>query len=119
MEEETPRPGLPGGERVEHGRDPGRRGGAADERPRCQPRLGERVTDPERREDLLDGRRYSAIQLSTAAGLAAVLELYAGGRLGSGFVKQESVKLSDFLSTRWGGRIYAPEEQGVPAEARV
>ncbi|HSM91057.1 MAG TPA: saccharopine dehydrogenase C-terminal domain-containing protein [Desulfobacterales bacterium] len=69
--------------------------------------------------DLLDGRRYSAIQLSTAAGLAAVLELYAGGRLGSGFVKQESVKLSDFLSTRWGGRIYAPEEQGVPAEARV
>ncbi len=68
--------------------------------------------------DQLDGRRYSAIQLSTAAGLVAVLELFSSGRLGHGFVKQESVGLAEFLSTRWGGRIYAPEEQGGPKGAR-
>lgn len=27
-----------------------------------------------------------------------------------GFVKQESVGLQEFLSTQWGGRIYAPDE---------
>ncbi len=63
--------------------------------------------------DLIDGRRYSAIQLSTAAGLVAVLELYARGKLGTGFVKQESVALGDFLSTRWGGKIYAGEERSA------
>jgi saccharopine dehydrogenase-like NADP-dependent oxidoreductase len=68
--------------------------------------------------DQLDGRRYSAIQLSTAAGLVAVLELFSSGRLGHGFVKQESVGLAEFLSTRWGGRIYAPEEQGGSKGAR-
>jgi saccharopine dehydrogenase-like NADP-dependent oxidoreductase len=61
--------------------------------------------------DLLDGRRYSAIQLSTAAGMAAILELFAGGRLQTGFVKQESVRFEDFLSTRWGGRIYRPDDK--------
>ena len=69
--------------------------------------------------DHLDGRRYSAIQLSTAAGLVAVLELFSGGRLGNGFVKQESVSLADFLATRWGGRVYAPDDQGSPTDARV
>jgi len=63
--------------------------------------------------DTIDGRRYSAIQLSTAAGLVAVLELYARGRLAGGFVKQESVAFSDFLSTLWGGRIYAGEEKSA------
>jgi saccharopine dehydrogenase-like NADP-dependent oxidoreductase len=61
--------------------------------------------------DRFDGRHYSAIQLSTAAGVAAILELFAGGRLGTGFVKQESVRFSDFLSTRWGGRVYGSEER--------
>ncbi len=63
--------------------------------------------------DQLDGRRYSAIQLSTAAGMVAVLELFAGGHLAAGFVKQESVRFEDFLSTRWGGRVYAPEDAPV------
>jgi saccharopine dehydrogenase-like NADP-dependent oxidoreductase len=54
----------------------------------------------------LDGQHYSAIQLSTAAGMVAILELFAGGRLKAGFVKQESVGFSDFLSTHWGGRVY-------------
>lgn len=68
--------------------------------------------------DAIDGRRYSAIQLSTAAGLVAVLELYARGRLAAGFVKQESVAFADFLATRWGGRIYAGEERSELRPAR-
>lgn len=52
------------------------------------------------------GRRLSAIQLTTASGLVAVLELFARGVLPAGFVKQESVTLQQFLSTQWGGRVY-------------
>lgn len=52
------------------------------------------------------GRRLNAIQLTTAAGLAGVLELFARGKLGPGFVKQESVALADFLGTHWGGQVY-------------
>ena len=52
------------------------------------------------------GRRLNAIQLTTAAGVVAVLELFARGRLGPGFVKQESVVLKDFLATQWGGKVY-------------
>jgi len=54
----------------------------------------------------LRGRRLNAIQLTTAAGLVGVLELFAKGKLGPGFVKQESVALKDFLATQWGGRVY-------------
>jgi saccharopine dehydrogenase-like NADP-dependent oxidoreductase len=58
------------------------------------------------RGDTVQGRRLSAIQLTTAAGVVAVLELFARGVLPRGFVKQESVMLSEFLSTQWGGRVY-------------
>jgi saccharopine dehydrogenase-like NADP-dependent oxidoreductase len=51
----------------------------------------------------------SAIQLTTAAGVLAVLDLFAAGRLQSGFVKQESVSMADFLATRWGGEVYGGE----------
>ncbi|MFI5356490.1 MAG: saccharopine dehydrogenase family protein [Opitutales bacterium] len=54
----------------------------------------------------VQGRRLNAIQLTTAAGLSAVLELFARRRLGPGFVKQESVALPDFLGTKWGARVY-------------
>jgi saccharopine dehydrogenase-like NADP-dependent oxidoreductase len=54
----------------------------------------------------VQGRRLSAIQLSTAAGVVAVLELFARGALPAGFVKQESITLKQFLATQWGGRIY-------------
>jgi|UniRef100_UPI00404B93FA saccharopine dehydrogenase-like NADP-dependent oxidoreductase len=56
--------------------------------------------------DTIVGRKLNAIQLTTAAGVCAVLELYAKGRFAPGFVKQESVSLKDFLSTRWGGKVY-------------
>ncbi|HEY4300729.1 MAG TPA: saccharopine dehydrogenase C-terminal domain-containing protein [Candidatus Didemnitutus sp.] len=52
------------------------------------------------------GRKLNAIQLTTAAGIVGVLELHARGKLGRGFVRQESVPLKDFLATRWGGRVY-------------
>ncbi|HEY0946076.1 MAG TPA: saccharopine dehydrogenase C-terminal domain-containing protein [Opitutaceae bacterium] len=55
------------------------------------------------------GRRLSAIQLSTAAGAVAMLELFSRRRLVSGFVSQESVPLAEFLSTKWGGLVYSPQ----------
>ena len=61
--------------------------------------------------DILDGRRYSAIQLSTAAGIAGILEIFSKGRLKGGFVKQETIPIKDFLSTLWGSRIYTPDER--------
>ena len=60
------------------------------------------------RGDHVQGRQLSAIQLTTAAGIVAVLELYARGKLAKSFVKQESITLDEFLSTQWGGRVYAP-----------
>jgi saccharopine dehydrogenase-like NADP-dependent oxidoreductase len=56
--------------------------------------------------DTIHGRKLNAIQLTTAAGIVGVLELFARGRLGAGFVKQESVSLEDFLGTKWGGKVY-------------
>lgn len=61
--------------------------------------------------DVVEGRRLSAIQLTTAAGVVAVLELFARGRLPRGFVKQESVTLEEFVGTRWGGRVYNPSKE--------
>lgn len=58
------------------------------------------------RGDTVQGRRLSAIQMTTAAGVVAVLELFARGSLPQGFVKQESITLAQFLGTRWGGRVY-------------
>jgi len=57
------------------------------------------------------GRRLSAIQLTTAAGVVAVLELFARGAVAPTFAKQESITLEQFLSTRWGGRVYGGSEE--------
>src|ERR1700737_736517 len=59
-------------------------------------------------------RPLSAIQLSTAAGVAAALELFAHGELGVGFVKQESISLEKFLGTQWGARVYREAETVAP-----
>ena len=56
--------------------------------------------------DTIHGRKLNAIQLTTAAGIVGVLELFAKKKLGAGFVKQESVSLDAFLGTQWGGRVY-------------
>jgi saccharopine dehydrogenase-like NADP-dependent oxidoreductase len=62
----------------------------------------------------VSGRALSAIQLSTAAGLVAVLELFAAKQLPSGFVSQESVSLAQFFETQWGGRVYGEAETVGP-----
>jgi saccharopine dehydrogenase-like NADP-dependent oxidoreductase len=59
---------------------------------------------------VLAGKMRSAIQITTASSLCAMLDLLAQGRLPqSGFVKQEDVPLQDFLGNRFG-RVYAMEE---------
>ncbi len=54
-----------------------------------------------------DGRpELGAIQLTTAAGCVAMVELFLAGKLpAKGFVRQEDASLSDFLSTREGSRL--------------
>ena len=59
------------------------------------------------------GKMHSAIQITTAGSICAVLDLLAEGRLPSrGFVKQEEIGLADFLASRFG-RYYAKEEQAL------
>lgn len=46
---------------------------------------------------------WSAIQITTAAGICAVLDLHVAGKLPRrGLVRQEQVRLEDFLSNRFG-----------------
>ncbi|MDA7966637.1 saccharopine dehydrogenase C-terminal domain-containing protein [Ruegeria sp.] len=56
----------------------------------------------------IDGVTWSAIQVTTAAGVLGVVDLMRTGALpAQGFVKQEQVKLADFLNTEFG-RLYRP-----------
>jgi len=51
----------------------------------------------------LYGEPWSAIQITTAAGICAVLDLHVAGRLpDSGFVKQEQVDFEEFIDNRFG-----------------
>lgn len=51
----------------------------------------------------LNGQVWSAIQVTTAAGVLGVVDLMRTGALpGKGFVRQEQVNLSDFLNTEFG-----------------
>jgi saccharopine dehydrogenase-like NADP-dependent oxidoreductase len=59
----------------------------------------------------IEGRMQSAIQITTAASICAVLDLLADGKVPArGFVKQEEIGLDMFLSNRFG-RYYAKEER--------
>lgn len=58
---------------------------------------------------VLQGTLRSAIQVTTASSLAAMLDLLAHGKLPeSGFVRQEQLALDDFLANRFG-RVFAAE----------
>ncbi len=60
------------------------------------------------------GERCSAIQITTAASLCAVLDLHGKGKLPrQGFVRQEQVALADFLTNRFG-RCYEPVPGKMP-----
>jgi saccharopine dehydrogenase-like NADP-dependent oxidoreductase len=51
----------------------------------------------------LGGEPWSAIQITTAAGLCAVLDLHVGGRLPRrGLVRQEQVDFDQFMANRFG-----------------
>jgi saccharopine dehydrogenase-like NADP-dependent oxidoreductase len=51
----------------------------------------------------IDGRLFSAIQITTAAGICAMVDLVVEGRLPqAGFVRQEQAVLSEFLANRFG-----------------
>ncbi|RFC67635.1 MULTISPECIES: saccharopine dehydrogenase family protein [Mesorhizobium] len=53
---------------------------------------------------------HSAIQITTASGICAVLDMLADGSLPSkGFVRQEDIALDSFLANRFG-RVYAQQE---------
>ena len=57
---------------------------------------------------MVGGQIRSAIQITTASSLAAMLDLLAQGQLPQrGFLRQEEVKLADFLANRFGA-VYAP-----------
>lgn len=51
----------------------------------------------------LFGENWSAIQITTAAGICATLDMHIAGELPSrGFVKQEEVDFQQFLANRFG-----------------
>ena len=54
----------------------------------------------------LYGRTHSAIQITTASGICAALDLLAGGDLPqSGFVKQEDIPFERFINNRFGANF--------------
>ena len=61
------------------------------------------------------GVERTAIQVTTAAGICAMLDLLVAGRLPqTGFVRQEEVPLAAFLANRFG-RVYAGDRLGSGA----
>ncbi|HEX4475829.1 MAG TPA: saccharopine dehydrogenase NADP-binding domain-containing protein [Polyangiaceae bacterium] len=72
----------------------------------------------------IDGENWSAIQVTTAAGVSAMIDLFAQGRLRKrGFLRQEEVGLDEFLANRFGSyydtslRPKLVWEYDAPAEA--
>ena len=62
------------------------------------------------------GGQFSAIQITTAGSLCAVLDLHTQGRLPTkGFVRQEQVRLDEFLANRFG-KCYACDTPDVPVK---
>ncbi|CVI63514.1 saccharopine dehydrogenase family protein (plasmid) [Agrobacterium leguminum] len=63
------------------------------------------------------GRTMSAIQITTAAGICAVLDMLASGRLPQrGFVHQEEIALPEFLENRFG-QFYSSASERLKAIA--
>jgi saccharopine dehydrogenase-like NADP-dependent oxidoreductase len=59
---------------------------------------------------LIDGLPVSAIQITTASGICAVLDLLAQGQLPArGFVRQEQIPLAAFLANRFGAAYAMPQ----------
>jgi saccharopine dehydrogenase-like NADP-dependent oxidoreductase len=62
------------------------------------------------------GRVVSAIQVTTASAICAVLDLLAAGALApAGFVRQEEIALADFIANRFGAAYARAEDAANPA----
>lgn len=61
--------------------------------------------------DMIDGEHWGSIQITTAASMCAVVDLYFDGQLPrNGFVRQEQIALKFFLNNRFG-QYYLPHQQ--------
>lgn len=61
--------------------------------------------------ETIAGEHYSSIQITTAAAMCAVVDLHAEGQLPEqGFVRQEQIKLDQFMANRFG-RYYIPKKR--------
>lgn len=64
------------------------------------------------RPQIINGRFWRAISWTTAASVAAVIEMVNAGTLPrKGFIKQEEIPLKDFLKTKSGNLYIAGDEQ--------
>jgi saccharopine dehydrogenase-like NADP-dependent oxidoreductase len=63
----------------------------------------------------MGGHTVSAIQITTASGICAVLDMLASGRLSAtGFVRQEEIGLREFLANRFGSAYATAEAPSYP-----
>lgn len=63
----------------------------------------------------INGKLFSAIQITTAAGICALLDLLVSGLIPKkGFIHQEDVNFEDFISNRFG-RYYAKRKPALAA----
>jgi saccharopine dehydrogenase-like NADP-dependent oxidoreductase len=53
---------------------------------------------------MIDNHHFGAIQLTTAAGICAPLDLYLTGKISNrgGFIRCEEISLPDFLNNEFG-----------------
>ncbi|HQV68510.1 MAG TPA: saccharopine dehydrogenase NADP-binding domain-containing protein [Thermoflexales bacterium] len=66
------------------------------------------------------GELWSAIQVTTAAALCAVLDMHTHGKLPSqGFVRQEQVSLTEFLANRFGKYYESGHTASLARSARI
>ncbi len=67
----------------------------------------------------IGGEVWSAIQITTASSVCAVVDLHLNGKLkGSGFIRQEEIELSAFLDNRFG-RWYRQEGRSADNGAKT
>ena len=68
----------------------------------------------------MGGHMVSAIQITTASGVCAVLDMLASGRLSAvGFVCQEEIGLGEFLANRFGSAYATAETQAEAARSQA
>ncbi len=70
-------------------------------------RLTERIYSKRVRAQMIGGHHWTAIQITTAAGITALVDLFAQGKTPqTGLVRMEDVSWNDFITNRFG-RLYA------------